>query len=87
MQPARLVHPYQVDDLVVLWYAEAGHGSRWDVWPCRPWYRRKVSPSFEDMLWAVRRAVMSHRVADLVCSINNLRNPRRPSPHLLRDAA
>ena len=73
--------------VVVLWYAEAGHRSRWDVWPCRPWYRTKVSPSFEDMLWALRRAVVSHGVLDLSSELNNLRNPGRPPPHLLRDAA
>ena len=51
--------------LVVLWYAEAGHRSRWDVWPCRSWYRRKLTPSFEDMLWALRRALIRHTVPDL----------------------
>jgi len=73
--------------VVVLWYAEAGRGSRWDVWPCRPWYRRKVSPSFEDMLWAIRRAVVTHGVVDLAHSLNDLRNPDQPSSHRLRDAA
>ena len=73
--------------LVVLWYAEAGHRSGWDVWPCRPWYPRKTTPSFEDMLWAVRRAVASQGVADLAHELNNLRNPARPPPDRLREAA
>ena len=73
--------------VVVMWYAEAGHGSRWDVWPCRPWYRSKVNPSFEDMLWAIRRAVAHHGVADLAAQLSNLRNSAQPPPELLRDAA
>ena len=42
--------------LVVLWYAEAGIHSPFDVLPLRPWYRQKKAPSFEDMLEAARRA-------------------------------
>ena len=73
--------------VVVVWYAEAGYGTGWDVWPCRPWYRSKVSPSFEDMLWAVRRAALTHGVADLANELSNLRNLERPPGHLLRDVA
>lgn len=73
--------------LIVLWYAEAGHRSRFDVWPLRPWYRTKTDPSFEDMLWAARRAVADMGVADLAREISKLRNSARPPPELLRDAA
>jgi len=73
--------------LIVLWYAEAGHRSRFDVWPLRPWYRTKTDPSFEDMLWAVRRAVADLGVADLAHEISNLRNSAQPPPESLRDAA
>lgn len=73
--------------LVVLWYAETGHRSRFDVWPLRPWYRTKTDPSFEDMLWAARRAVAGPGVVDLTHRISNLRNPPRPPPDALRDAA
>ena len=47
--------------LVLLWYADyvhpdvaAGHASA--GWPDRPWYRAKATPSFPDMLAALRRA-------------------------------
>jgi SRSO17 transposase len=73
--------------VVVMWYAEAGHRSAWDVWPCRPWYPRKVTASFEDMLCAVRRAVLSQGVDDLATAINDLRNPSRAPPEPLREAA
>ena len=44
-----------VYDLVLPWYAarlQQGHASGWLV---RPWYRSKASPSFLDMLTAVRQ--------------------------------
>jgi len=73
--------------LVVLWYAEAGHGSRFDVWPYRPWYRTKSTPSFEDMLWAVRRALMGVGIPDLAHELSDLRNFPQPPPDKLRAAA
>lgn len=73
--------------LVVLWYAEAGHRSRFDVWPLRPWYRTKTDPSFEDMLWAARRAIADPGVADLAHEFSNLRNLSKPPPDSLRVAA
>jgi hypothetical protein len=47
--------------LVVLWYAEHVHpdvaaGQASAGWPDRPWYRAKATPSFPDMLAALRRA-------------------------------
>jgi Transposase DDE domain len=44
-----------VYDLVLLWYAarvQQGHATGWLV---RPWYRAKATPSFLDMLTAVRQ--------------------------------
>jgi hypothetical protein len=44
-----------VYDLVLLWYAarlQQGHATGWTV---RPWYRSKSTPSFLDMLTAVRQ--------------------------------
>jgi hypothetical protein len=44
-----------VYDLVLLWYAarlQQGHATGWLV---RPWYRSKTTPSFLDMLTAVRQ--------------------------------
>ena len=73
--------------LVVLWYADSGRHSRFDVWSCRPWYRSKHQASFEDMLWAVRRALSHQDIADLAHAFNNLRNPSHDPPDTLRDAA
>ena len=47
--------------LILLWYADHVHpdvdaGHRPIAWPQRPWYRAKVTPSFPDMLAALRRA-------------------------------
>ena len=42
-------------DLVLLWYAarlQQGHAARWLA---RPWYPSKTTPSFLDMLTAVRQ--------------------------------
>lgn len=44
--------------LVVLWYADHGHGSSAATWPRRPWYERKQTPSFEDMVATLRRATL-----------------------------
>ncbi|RMH66911.1 MAG: hypothetical protein D6685_04395, partial [Bacteroidetes bacterium] len=66
--------------LVVLWYIEAGHRSRFDVWPLRPWYRSKTDPSFEDMLWAMRRAVLASGILDPDHGFSNLQNPPPPPP-------
>jgi hypothetical protein len=47
---AALVH-----DLVLLWYAARVQQGRSSDWPVRPWYRSKATPSFLDMLTAVRQ--------------------------------
>ena len=41
--------------LVVLWYAGQVRDGRAVPWPHRPWYPRKTTPSFADMLAALRR--------------------------------
>lgn len=45
-----------LSSLVVLWYADHGHQSPAATWPRRPWYSRKTTPSFEDMIATLRRA-------------------------------
>ena len=42
-------------DLVLLWYAARVHQGLAADWPVRPWYRSKSTPSFLDMLTAVRQ--------------------------------
>ena len=44
-----------VYDLVVLWYAARVQQGRSADWLVRPWYRSKATPSFLDMLTAVRQ--------------------------------
>ena len=59
-----------VYDLVLLWYAarlQQGHATGWTV---RPWYRSKSTPSFLDMLTAVRYDSWSVHFSD----------PPSPSP-------
>jgi hypothetical protein len=49
-------YAFLVYGLVLLWFAEHAASSTTSVWPLRPWYRQKCSPSFPDMLAALRRA-------------------------------
>ena len=44
-----------VYDLVLLWYAERVRQGVAPAWAVRPWYRSKTTPSFLDMLTAVRQ--------------------------------
>jgi hypothetical protein len=56
-------HPmaWFVGSLVVLWYCVAGHeGSH--VERERPWYKQKVTPTFTDMLGALRLQMWEHEV-------------------------
>lgn len=41
--------------LVLLWYAARVQQGRSSDWPVRPWYRSKATPSFPDMLTALRQ--------------------------------
>jgi hypothetical protein len=47
---------FLVYDLVLLWFAEHAHSAATPLWPARPWYRHKTTPSFPDMLETLRRA-------------------------------
>jgi hypothetical protein len=42
-------------DLILLWYAARLQQGCATSWPARPWYRAKTTPSFLDMLTAVRQ--------------------------------
>lgn len=42
--------------LTVLWYAEHGEALREQWFVKRPWYRKKMGPSFADMLATLRQA-------------------------------
>lgn len=61
--------------VIVIWFATSAAGSRLDVWPIRPWYRHKRTPSFQDMLGAAQRAALLSGVFDPTCNSNNLQNP------------
>lgn len=41
--------------LVLLWFAGRSQRQHATAWPLRPWYRRKTTPSFPDMLATLRR--------------------------------
>jgi len=61
--------------IIVIWFATSASGSSLDVWPVRPWYRQKRTPSFQDMLGAAQRAALLCGVFDPVSNSNNLHNP------------
>jgi len=56
-------HPmaWFVGTLTVLWYATSGHAGA-QVERDRPWYARRVVPTFSDMLGALRLQMWQHRV-------------------------
>ena len=50
-----------LESLVILWYCVDGHrGSR--VERDRPWYTTKVTPTFTDMLGALRLQMWRHEI-------------------------
>jgi hypothetical protein len=53
-----------VYDLVLLWYAARVQQGRAPGWLVRPWYRSKATPSFLDMLSAVRQESWHLHVSD-----------------------
>jgi hypothetical protein len=56
-------HPmaWLVGSLTILWYCLGGHeGSQ--VVRERPWYERKVTPTFTDMLGALRLQMWEHEI-------------------------
>ena len=56
-------HPmaWFVGSLTILWYSTSGHGGG-HVHRDRPWYRDKVSPTFTDMLGALRLQMWRHEI-------------------------
>lgn len=48
---------FLIISLIILWYAKYGYKSRYDIRPEAPWYRQKQTPSFLDMLAALRRSI------------------------------
>jgi DDE superfamily endonuclease len=50
--------------MVVVWFHREGHGSM--RFPFRPWYPKKVEPSFADMLTTLRRLSYDEKTAGLL---------------------
>jgi DDE superfamily endonuclease len=76
--------------LIVLWYAAELRAGRAATWLARPWYRRKVAPSFADVLTTLRpqglAAAATTRPAGFLampCPHRRRENSRRPR-HLTR---
>ena len=57
-QAVRRTAPFAglIQATVVLWAAQRVHDGVAPAWPDRPWYRRKATPSFPDLLAALRQA-------------------------------
>ena len=49
--------------LIVVWFHQKGHA--WLRFPDRPWYKKKVEPSFADLLTTLRRVTWEERFANL----------------------
>ena len=64
-----------VYDLVLLSYAARVHQCRAPGWIVRPWYRSKATPSFLDMLTAVRQESGHLAFSDPPCPSPFARNP------------
>ena len=78
---------FVVYDLVLLWFAEHAHSTTSPVWPVRPWYRHKTTPSFPDMLETLRRAGWQAVFSELPCPPWRLENsPTVPPDGDLRAA-
>ena len=67
-------------DLVLLWYAARPAPTWTDAWVVRPWYRHKATPSFLDMLTALRREGWARYVSEAPCAVRRLQNPLTPWP-------
>jgi DDE superfamily endonuclease len=61
--------------LVLLWYADTHAGAASTAWVDRPWYPGKTSPSFLDMLTALRRAGWRRYLFAVPVSSRRPRNP------------
>jgi hypothetical protein len=71
--------------LILLWYAGHVHpdvatGHRPLAWPDRPWYRAKTTPSFPDMLAALRRAGWRRYLSASPSSTHPHQNPASSWP-------
>jgi hypothetical protein len=49
-------------DLVLIWFAKSGHQLPNHSWLTRPWYRKKTTVSFQDMLRSLRHATWQERI-------------------------
>ena len=65
--------------LVLLWYAERAQQGLADRWAIRPWYRSKTTPSFLDMLTALRQDSWLLGLSAPPCPAPCLH--KAPSPH------
>jgi hypothetical protein len=70
-----------VYDLVLFWYAARLQQAHAPHWLVRPWYRSKATPSFLDMLTAVRHASGHRDVSAPPCSPRCPHNPALPTSH------
>jgi hypothetical protein len=61
--------------LVLLWYADAHACAASTAWVDRPWYPAKTSPSFLDMLTALRRAGWRRYLFESPVPSRRRRNP------------
>ncbi|MDQ5827609.1 MAG: transposase [Chloroflexota bacterium] len=71
---------FVVYDLVLLWFAEHAHSTTSPVWPVRPWYRHKTTPSFPDMLETLRRAGWQAAFSEPPCPPRRLEKSSAPPP-------
>jgi len=76
-----------VYDLVLLWYAAHLQQSHATPWLVRPWYRSKSTPSFLDMLTALRHDSWSVYFSDPPSPTPVAENPATSWPNSLRATA
>ena len=76
-----------VYDLVLLWYAARVHQGRAAGWIVRPWYRSKATPSFLDMLTAVRQESWHLAFSDPPCPTPVVQNSPPLGDHAPQVAA
>ena len=68
--------------LILLWYATEEPAGRAATWLARPWYRRKATPSFADVLATLRQQGLSAAATPLVPRPAGFSTP--PCPHQRR---
>jgi hypothetical protein len=66
---------FVVYDLVLLWYAARPAPRDGIAWVVRPWYRHKTTPSFPDMLTALRRDGWARYVSAVPSPAQGPQNP------------